>query len=413
MNISKIQHTNFFLIFGGYILISFIPDFMGINNRIITVPFRGICLFFSLMLIFVGIKKDLFYKIDINLKFVLLFWAFFIIRIIYDLYLRNLNVNYQYSDKYEYLFWAIGVTFIPMLSSFYIKYLKLETVVNFFYWTLFFSLGFSLFSKNNYQTENELLRQGANQAISVILYGHLGCTLSLLSIYKYKRKKHYIPVLSFIVGVLVIFSSGTRSSFIALVIVSMIYFSFNKNIHNKMIFSGCLIILSVIIIFLQGYIIEVIRTSNLPLIKKIIISLSDQEKLYNGRDYLINSALLEFEKSPIIGWCFVITSGIGEGFYPHNSVVESLMATGIIGGFLFIIIIIKASIISIQLIKKNNENLWIALLFFQYLLYSLSSMALYKHQTLWIMIVFLFIINSSNILKNHERNKNISNNGCS
>jgi O-antigen ligase len=90
----------------------------------------------------------------------------------------------------------------------------------------------------------------------------------------------------------------------------------------------------------------------------------------------------EFLDHPAFG------SGLDEsrtGEYPHNVVIESFMATGVLGGAAFSIILLCSSVAAAKLMTTNATR-WISLLYVQYLVSALVSGALYLSGTMWCFI---------------------------
>ena len=113
------------------------------------------------------------------------------------------------------------------------------------------------------------------------------------------------------------------------------------------------------------------------------------------RETLLKASFHEFLQSPILGNAFLIQNYQFEGSYPHNSIVESLMATGAIGGGVFILLIWKVFTKAIKLIKNRSSLSWISFVFLQYLIFSFFSSNLYSNQLFWILLVLVSGINTN------------------
>ncbi|HEY3515895.1 MAG TPA: O-antigen ligase family protein [Gammaproteobacteria bacterium] len=105
-----------------------------------------------------------------------------------------------------------------------------------------------------------------------------------------------------------------------------------------------------------------------------------------GTDYSANERLLiwtraiqEFESSPWIGASFV---EIKERFYPHNLILEVLMATGI-AGFCALCVVLGASAIAAFRVLFTRHT-WVALLFVQVFIGTMLSGSVYFSEGFWV-----------------------------
>ena len=106
----------------------------------------------------------------------------------------------------------------------------------------------------------------------------------------------------------------------------------------------------------------------------------------SSRELLYGVAFQEFSMSPFTGAGLEVR---GLQTYPHNLIIESLMATGIAGGVIFLFLVICLSLSTLKLYKKNPEGGWIPLLFVQYLIASQFSGALYSSTYFWLAVGLL------------------------
>lgn len=98
------------------------------------------------------------------------------------------------------------------------------------------------------------------------------------------------------------------------------------------------------------------------------------------RVQLLRAAIEQFQSSPLIGNSLVDKL---DGAYPHNLVIESFMATGVLGGFLFVGVILVALSYAWKLVRWRANEAWIGLLFAQYLVEAQTSGGLYSSTLFW------------------------------
>jgi O-antigen ligase len=101
-----------------------------------------------------------------------------------------------------------------------------------------------------------------------------------------------------------------------------------------------------------------------------------------GRIIAFQGAFDQFLSSPLWG------SSIEEkitGFYPHNVILEALMATGIVGGLPFIAFTLWALVCAWRLARNASRHLWIGILAAQYFFGSMLSGSIYTSNTMWVL----------------------------
>ena len=68
------------------------------------------------------------------------------------------------------------------------------------------------------------------------------------------------------------------------------------------------------------------------------------------------------------------------------------MATGIVGGSLFLIYFFKCVYYSIKLIRKKSSYTWLSLLFIQNVIFGLVSDNLYSNDSFWILSIIIVAV---------------------
>lgn len=113
----------------------------------------------------------------------------------------------------------------------------------------------------------------------------------------------------------------------------------------------------------------------------------------SGRFQAFSGAWKQFLSSPLFGDALEERE---TGFYPHNLVLEALMATGILGGVPFIFLNIMALKRAWNLMRNRAREMWIGLLVVQYIVSSMFSGSLYGANTLWVLIALILSLPKSN-----------------
>jgi hypothetical protein len=387
----NIYELNLIVILTGYPIISFLPDFLHVESRQISVPFRFLVLLLSICVLFIGAKNKTSYEKTIVTRLLIVFLVLYILKMFFNL-IWGPEFNYALSNE-EYIFWSVGGCFIPMLSVEFIKKIDFVKVAKRTIYILFAVLVLSLFNNKEALANTIENRLDANSSLNSITYGHLGVTLSLLSIYFLELKGNKLfYILTFILGAYIMLISGSRSPVVAFVLCLIVLALVRR---NKWVI-GALIISVVIIVTSLTIFISFIKGINPVIVDRITAFITENNKS-DERSILYKDAIDDFLQYPITGKHFLLSHGIGAGYYPHNLVIEAFMALGLIGGCFFLYLIFMALKVCLLFLKRNYTFSWISLLFIQSLTLGLASGALWAAQAFWVLMMLLFAIHNKRL----------------
>lgn len=381
--IDKISNLYIVIIICGFLFIGTVPILLGFSENSLSVPFRVIVLILSLFLIFITVFSRQSLKIKLSIFFLFfLFWVIYSIRILFDLFIEPIKL-FPDNTATDYLLFAFGVVLIPSITVLVIQSNKInfDWILKSIYFSLFLTLIIAIYFRGNSDIQG---RSVGDVNVGILLFGQSGATLSILSIYYLTKRKHRIFLtlfysIGFIVGFIGIFVSASKSPFLALIVVLAAFFVLKYGGFKT------LLILLIITLLLNYYFIEFLNFLNLyfnsNFFERILYSIEEGGDKVRGS--LFEAAYLEFIDSPILGNAMLIQKSPYTGAYPHNLIMESFMATGFFGGLIFVLWVLKCLKKSINLLRYNEGNSWVALLFFQYLVFGMFSKNLYSSDLFW------------------------------
>ncbi len=325
------------------------------------------------------------FKKSVLTKFLIVFYILYLLKVFYNLAFGP-DVNYA-LPKEEYVFWSLGVCFIPMLSATFIRKVDFVSVSQKMIYIFFAVLIVSIFNNKEALKSTIDTRLDANSALNSITYGHLGVTLCLLSVYFLQLNKNRLfYILSFVLGAYITLISGSRSPVFALVLC-LIFVALVK--RNKWVIGG-LITFGIVIVSSFTIFISFIQKINPIIVERLTTLVTDKEQ--SQRNKIFSDAIDDFMQYPVTGKHFLLSHGFGEGFYPHNLIIEAFMALGLIGGCFFLYLVFVALKFCIKFLKKNYSFSWVSLLFVQSLILGMASGSLWGSQVFWILMMLLFSI---------------------
>ena len=371
----------------GFPLVSAIPVLLGLESRPISVVYRAfiVCLSFVVLLYVGVIKKSLY--IGRFWILMLYLWLIIILRLTWDSYFNSGIMVHPFN---EYLLVMIGIGFIPM-CAFFVQPNR-DSLNTSFLCTLLlsiFTLVVLLYAATFVDPQYLVTGRLSTEVLNPISLGHLGVSVAILSmVFLHGRSSsghlsqsalsYTFGVIGVCLGICVSIASISRGAIVSLVIVSSIYFVSSlknayKNLKTYFVVLTLILTMSFIIYYFESE----------TLIQQIsqLISASDfTEKSAALRTQMLRDGWDQFLNNPIVGSA---TVELNTGDYPHNIVVESFMATGIIGGMLLLSIIAISLRASWHLIRAGTGYNWVGLLYLQLLVAEMFSGSLFLGASIW------------------------------
>ena len=234
----------------------------------------------------------------------------------------------------------------------------------------------------------------ANAMLDTIGYGHLGLTLVLISfsLLICHHKKLIIGILGglgILCGALSIILANSRSPMLSLLVCLIIIFSNRISFRLLLLIS---ILVSLFVIYIDEINIFFQEVFKSQFIDRFLTIFKGDGNGMSGRNIYYNQGWAIFSDNPLLGQSFLLTSGDIKGDYVHNSFLESLMAGGLLGGILYIIMTLWGVTCSYKLINNRSRYIFFALFFIQMLTYSLFSRSFIALPLYWVSLSSVFSI---------------------
>lgn len=397
----------------GYPLVAVISEIVSIDNRALSIAYRGAFLLIAcIYIISKRVRPALWYKG--NLLFMLaIFWSIYLLRLL----------EYQQNalDGNKILLFALGSSLFPSLA--FLRALKPEESRQVLLWTISIAalsvigIAYILLFSGWYDLE-KLGRAGLS-SLNPISVGHAGVSLGLLSLYfimkgdickGIKAKVTFYMLLGMGLGVLLL--SASRGpllaflvcSFVAALLVEGRPSRIKKYARIKFMFIIFLLVISSI--KSMEYIQENIGVKSLSRVEAVFSDRSGDDAI-KGRFIAWRGAWEQYLDDPIIGKSFIEKN---TGYYSHNAVLEAFMVTGSLGGIGYILWMLAVINSSVWILKSGNEHGWIALIALQYLIGSMFSGAHWGNSTVW--YYGMAAISNAYFLKRNIITKNLTTHGA-
>ena len=330
-------------------------------------------------------------KFNIGIPF-LIFLLMYLSRMYIDLYINDVYTS-TFPSPHTYFIYMLGICFFLSLGISFAKNLDFQFISRWFFIFIFVVIALSIVYNSvlNLDTSSTQRNAGAEN-IGALTYGHLGVSFFLISLHYFLLSSRLLNKLFFAstmcLGLLVMYLAASRSPLLALVICTIIYLLIYRGAIR-----GLFVLLLIIspIYFFWGEIIDLLSSFHGSFLLRVMKAVEDGDS--SGRDLIYDQGIKQFLDYPIFGGSFILESGSFKGFYPHNLILEVFMATGIVGGILFLSWISKVAKYSYYIILSKNRYAWIPTLFLQYFIFSMSSKSLYTNSSLWyfsFLVIYLY-----------------------
>lgn len=388
--------VNFYSIF---LLVTFIPDIIGMDAMAIRLGFWGLKVILAFWLI--SKSRDILFRFSRWENLVLIIYLIYGVNIFIDVFITPLPVTKGMNGIIDFTGFAV---ILVLLLSFRFDP-AYHSKQSFSFFTISLTIGLILayfFAIENLTLDASHVRYDANSTVNSIGYGQSGCALALVSIFGLiNYKKNWVRILfilSFIIGMLSIAKAGSRSPVVVLALVMTFYFMARLGSVQGLIIVCILVTLMFLFI---GPILEIMSLIGSNLADRLVSMVENKES--SGRDEIWKNVLNIIADSPVFGAYYVVPSGLGKGLYPHNFILEIFMGTGFVGGFPFLVMVFYSLSKSYKLIHIKHPSTWIIILYLQMIVFGMFSTSLYSSQDFWVLLFYVMSI--KHITKTYNSSK--------
>jgi hypothetical protein len=397
----------------SYPITAVLIAFLKLPSNSINIGLKFIYLVIYLIALIIGFKKSN-GRVPKTTLFILIFFLIYSFRLIVDNSI--LGIHFIGGGPFYVYSYYFGATLIPALAIvFGIKYISYKKLFSGLFFTLLLagicilwfvvSMGAKdilsiLTTRAEVNSEGNDPRTGI--LINPIMIAHYGSALGivsasglLLGLFKNVFTK-ILAALGFTLGIfnLIIGASRGPFFFFILLLLFLIFYYILKSKKTLKFTAGLLLWPVSLFVVFNIFIVQrlSIKFEEIHLVKRLNI-FSKQRTVGSKeyRDYSYVSSWNDFLDSPAIGKQFV---GTFDNSYPHNIILESFMATGIVGGLLLVISIVLMILKLVKLLNINigNYKFAIILLTTEAFLLGLTSGSIFANPEVWISLVFFLAI---------------------
>ncbi len=131
----------------------------------------------------------------------------------------------------------------------------------------------------------------------------------------------------------------------------MLFSFYGVVIRKNKLGIGVVTVLGIVIVTSFTLFIGFLNNINPILADRLTLLFTDKDQ--SERSIFFKDAFDDFMQYPVTGKHFLLSHGLGVGYYPHNFIIEAFMAMGAVGGVFFLYLIFRSLKICVKFLKKK------------------------------------------------------------
>lgn len=371
---------------GGFAFVSAVGDALAIRPGGASMLYRGVILGLSLIVIIGFCVGEVRFARTRYWFLLLVFWVALLARLLVDGFWNGVPLRRTVD---EYLMVSIGVCLIPMIAMFAsAKSDTLRFALSAAFGTCFVTACLLLWLLLTGGVVEWSLRL-ATETLNPISVGYVGAALVALAAVLRSAAPidgaisrgvlQMVSLAAYPLGLLVVFSSGSRGPLLALVVAFVIR---AVTATSGRLLGGVRVALALFValalLAAGALVLSTIAADTLGLtISDRLVSVQDESS--DLRLQAAIGAMAQFADSPVFGSSMMEQSTMD---YPHNMFLESLIATGIFGAIVYFVLFCTVLRAAIHLIRDAQRQ-WLGMLCVMQLVATLTSGSLYLSDAFW------------------------------
>jgi hypothetical protein len=359
----------------GYPIIGSLVSWLGVESRILSVPFRLVL--GSLGILVIALTTSI--RFDKWHFLMLLIWYALILRLGFDTSITAIE-NADYALEFFLISCVLPVLAIWALDAYHPKNyaiagFALATTGSL---TALLANYFGIFGESDL---TEITGRLSSTALNPVTLGHLALSGFLCGLTLMRSESFWIRatiILTMMALIIVVIQTGSKGPVIALAIILLIWAS-QRALIVPMI--GLAVLAVIFLVY-----------GDSPFFQRLMAI--DDDPSTTERIVLIQDSLQQIAASPWLGSASV---ELKSGAYPHNIFLEGALSFGLPLTAVLAILLYHGFFKSLKLLKTENDL--VSLLFLQSLVISQISGALFADSMLWICLVLILGLE----IKNEEK----------
>lgn len=376
------------LAMAGYPIWAGVAGFIGQDeNRLVTIVYRVVVALLSLW-VFMQSRSRRMPSGDVLVFAAMVFWAAYLARIAVDGYVRHLNLP---VPAYEMLVSSVLLAIVPALVGLiYPTDREMVQARNLIAAAILIALILVWLDSRTAMVQSEYLSRGrlAIGKLNPIGVGKIAGSLFLVALsVLYGGQRPRTPgawlvwLTAGLLGLAFMLMSASKGPILS-VLAALAVFALLPFKPGRVATMALVVAAVVVVSLLANEAID--RYLGFNFLDRFVLAFvyTDYDMSSVERIVAFNGAWEQFLRNPFWGDAIIEST---TSYYPHNSILESLMATGVLGTLPFLVVTTASLIAAWKLIAWHSGLEWLGLLTIQYFLDTLTTGAHWGNAQVWLL----------------------------
>jgi len=378
----------------GFPLASTLPTVLGVGSQVVTVPFRLMVIALTGVALYLCLLRRSSLAIGSAVLLSLALWLLLLGRMFLDTVFDPLPGEPGMPVS-QYVLLSIGSCFLPAIA-----FLQIPTTATLdLARRLTEALGAIALASLLYLGlrgifDGRIFSRLSTEILNPISVGHLGASVFIVTLAGLATSRGFAKVLRIglvVLSLVVVVASVSRGPIVAALLLALLHVLAGQ-VRRGLSMAGLLARVSLIAgaIALSVAAITFIESStNAQITSRFYGGFGDASS--QERMLLFRGAWQLFAEQPWFGRSYV---ELGLMSYPHNLVLETLMAAGVVGLVLLVLVLLGAALAGQRVLLADARVAWPALLLLQYLIGLMFSGSLLLDGRFWAMLFAVLAIDA-------------------
>lgn len=378
----------------GFPLASTLPITLGVGSQAVTVPFRLLMVALTAGALYFCLLRSSRLAFGATVLLSLALWLLLLGRVFLDTVFDPLPGEPGMPVS-QYLLLSIGAGFLPALAFLEIPTRATLDVARRVTEVLgAVALVALLYLGLRGVFEGRIFSRLSTEILNPISVGHLGASVFLVTLAGLATSRgaaKLLRMLLIVLSLVVVVASGSRGPIVAALLLAILHVLLGQLRRGLSVgglvlrigaIAGAVVLFAAAIVFIES-------TTNAQITSRFYGGFGDASS--QERMLLFRGAWQQFSEQPLAGHAYV---ELGLMTYPHNLVLETMMATGVVGLAVLLLVLLGATLAGGRVLLADARTAWPGLLLLQYLIALMFSGSILLDGRFWAMLFAVLAIDA-------------------
>lgn len=368
----------------GFPLVSTVPTLVGVDSQAATVPFRIIIVALSVGILYGWWVRGTRVLFNAAVLATLTLWALLVARMLIDTMVDPLPGDLGIPVS-QFLLLSLGACFLPALTG--LEYPNARTLDLARVWIEVLgaiAMLAILYVGLRGVLQGSVLYRLATPVLNPISVGHLGVSVMIVALCGFAGSgpgARLLRSLLVLLSVIVVVGSVSRGPILAALVAALLL-AVRPRAGSRIRLFGVVLRVALVAAAIAAVAVAINyleQSGIIDVVERLTETLQDVAS--QERTAMFAGAWQQFTEHPFVGSAFVERRFM---MNPHNVILESLMAVGIVG-LALLLVSMSASLVATQrVLRIPGNHAWVGLIYVQYVINGMLSGSLFTDGTFWL-----------------------------